>query len=89
MPVRHPRRVSVLSARIDQPLIAVIFEEGGQEVVRYFTDESEVDAALPQDAIQRALSLAGAWSDLDWEEAEEELDRIRHQSQPTPPITDL
>jgi hypothetical protein len=35
------------------------------------------------------LALAGAWADLDWEEAEAELDRIRHESQPTPPITDL
>ena len=89
MPERQPRRVSTLSAGTHQPLIGVIFQEDRQEVVRYFADESEADAALPQDAIQRALGLAGAWSDLDWEEAEAELDRIRHQSRPTPPITNL
>jgi hypothetical protein len=33
-----------------------------------------------------ARPLAGAWADLDWEEALDELDRIRHESDPTPPI---
>jgi hypothetical protein len=33
--------------------------------------------------------LAGAWADLGWEEALDELDRIRHESQPTPPIDDV
>ena len=33
-----------------------------------------------------ARSLAGAWSDLDWEEMVDELDRIRHANTPTPPI---
>ena len=41
------------------------------------------------DSVQAALDLAGAWSDLDWERALEELDRIRHERKPTPPITDL
>jgi hypothetical protein len=31
-------------------------------------------------------SLSGAWSDLDWEEAIDALGRIRHESEPTPPI---
>ena len=33
-----------------------------------------------------ALAVIGAWSDLDWEETAAELDRIRHESTPTPPI---
>jgi hypothetical protein len=37
-------------------------------------------------AIANALALAGAWRDLDWDEAMKELDRIRHESTPTPPI---
>lgn len=78
-----------MQAATDQPLIAIIFEEDGQEIVRYFTDEAEADAALPSESVQAALDLAGAWSHLDWEEVEAELDRIRHASQPTPPITDL
>jgi hypothetical protein len=36
--------------------------------------------------VQDALSLAGAWSHLDWDDMVEMLDRIRHESKPTPPI---
>jgi hypothetical protein len=53
--------------------------------VAYYTSDAAADAALPDAAVQRALDLAGAWADLDSEEARAELDRIRHQSPPTPP----
>jgi hypothetical protein len=36
--------------------------------------------------VQDALSLAGAWSHLDWDDMVDALDRIRHESKPTPPI---
>jgi hypothetical protein len=32
------------------------------------------------------MSASGARSDLDWDEAVEELDRLRHASRPTPPL---
>jgi len=73
----------------DQPLIGVLLEENGHEVTRYFADEAAADAAISDSAIQAALGAIGAWSDLDWEEIETALDRIRHESRPTPPITDL
>jgi hypothetical protein len=38
--------------------------EEGQEVVRYFTAEQDADRVLVEDTTQDALSLAGAWSDL-------------------------
>ena len=38
-------------------------------------------------AIEETLALAGAWKDLDFEEMLQELDRIRHESKPTPPLT--
>ena len=44
-------------------------------------------AERQEDRLQKILSLFGAWSDLDWETALEELDRIRHESKPTPPLT--
>lgn len=78
-----------LTVRSNQPLIGVFADEDGQEVVRYFVDEATADQALSQDTIQAALGLAGAWSDLDWDEAIEELDRTRHESRPTPPISNL
>jgi uncharacterized protein (DUF433 family) len=37
-------------------------------------------------SVAEALSLIGAWSDLDWDETIAALDRIRHESKPTPPI---
>ena len=75
-----------LTARLDQPLIGVLFEENGQLLVRYFTDRRAAAAARSEQALQRALSVIGAWSDLDWDEAVAELDRIRHENPPTPPI---
>lgn len=35
--------------------------------------------ASPSGAKREALSLAGAWSDLDWDAMEAALDRIRHE----------
>ena len=68
----------------DQPLIGVIVNENGHEAVRSFTEEAAADEALLPDVTQAALSMIGAWSDLDWDEMESALDRIRHESIPTP-----
>ena len=70
----------------DQPLIGVILQEHGKDVVRYFTEEEAADAAISDTATEAALSVIGAWSDLDWDETVEALDRIRHETPPTPPI---
>ncbi len=37
-------------------------------------------------SLKAALALAGAWKDLPADQMEEELDRIRHSSKPTPPL---
>jgi len=71
----------------NQPLIGIISHEDGQEVVHYFAEEAEADAAISSSAIQEILNLAGSWSDLNWDVVEEELYRIRHESRPTPPIS--
>ena len=42
--------------------------------------------AKNQQAIEKVLALAGAWKDLPSEHMEEDLDRIRHSSKPTPPL---
>ena len=69
-----------------QPLIGVMTEEQGIEVVRYFTTEQDADRVLVEDTTQAALALAGAWSDLAWDELEQALDRIRRESPPTPTL---
>lgn len=69
----------------DQPLIGLLSDEDGRQVVRYFTSDSDV--ARGDDATLRAaLGVIGAWEDLDWDEFSAELDRIRHDHPPTPPI---
>jgi hypothetical protein len=86
MAERRRQGVPSLLVQGNQPLIGIPFEEQGHEVVRYFTGEQAADAAVPHSTLQAALSVIGAWSDLDWGEMVEALDRIRHESQPTPPI---
>lgn len=72
-----------------QPLIAVPIEEDGKDRVLYFTSEDAADAALPYSVTEDALSVIGAWADLDWDEMERALYEIRHANPPTPPITEL
>lgn len=79
--------VPAWSSEFGQPLIGIPFAENGHEVIRYFIDEATADAAVREQAVQQAVSLAGSWSDLVWDEMEAALDRIRHDSSPTPPIT--
>ena len=79
-------RTATLSAPADGPLIGVILQEDSEEVVRYFTDEEAADEGLPYSVTQQALSVVGSWGDLDWDEMEAALDRIRHETPPTPPI---
>ena len=83
------KRSASLAVRSDQPLIGVILREGGEDVTCYFADEKDADAAVADSALKKALSAIGAWSDLDWDDMERELHRIRHESKPTLPITDL
>jgi hypothetical protein len=86
MAERSRQGVPSLLVQDNQPLIGIPFEEKGQEVVRYFAREEEADQAVADQEVQDALSLAGAWSHLDWDDMVETLDRIRHESKPTPPI---
>jgi hypothetical protein len=64
--------------------LALLLRRKGKEVVRYFTEEEQVDQAAP--GVAEALGLAGAWSDLDLDETLDSLERIRHEGKPTPPI---
>jgi hypothetical protein len=86
----QPEPAQGLSARLDQPLIAVIIEEHGQDIIRYFVDEKEADAFVKERRrVGSVESLAGAWSYMDEDEVLDSLDRIRHESRPTPPLEDI
>ncbi len=79
----HPAR---LQTETEQPLIGVVVEEQGLEFVRYFGAEAAADAATSEGDLAAALSVIGAFGDLDWDEMEDALDRIRHESTPSPPF---
>jgi hypothetical protein len=77
------------TARRGQPLIGVPIGAEGEEAVRYFTSEDDADQALARDRsnIERALSAIGAWKHMDEEDGPDmldELDRMRHETGPTP-----
>lgn len=86
MPEFQPIPGRGFEVRRDRPLIGIPTREDDHEAVCYFTDEEDAEAASPAVAVQRTLSLLGAWSDIDADNALDELDRIRHGSKPTPPI---
>src|SRR5437660_467683 len=71
---------------IGAPLIAVPLGVNGHEIVRYYTSEEAAEADRARRGARDVRHLAGAWKDLDWDEVADELDRIRHESKPTPPI---
>ena len=87
MTYQHIQEFTSVQADPGQPLIGVMTEDQGIEVVRYFTEEAAADRVLVEDTTQAALALAGAWSDLAWDELAQALDRIRHESPPTPPLS--
>ena len=81
-----PQPQTEMTTREDQPLLGVLVREEGQDFVHYFTDEEEAEQPARSTRIQRALSALGSWRDLDWEAVLDALDRIRHDTPPTPPF---
>jgi len=75
----------IFTTRGKQPLIAIPVKENGEEVVYYFNSEKDADKMFPKDkdSLRETLDLAGAWSDLDFDEMLDELDRMRHETKPT------
>jgi hypothetical protein len=73
-------------AATSNELLFVLPSEGdGDETVQYFTDEAALDAAVTEQYIRDARALAGAWSDLDWDEMEAALLLQRREVPPTRP----
>ena len=76
-----------LVAEIDQPLIAVPFEQDGRWYVHSFVVQAAAaEMTNSEESLQGALEAIGGWSDLDRDEMVEALDRIRHENEPTLPI---
>ena len=87
MAARYSNTGLGILSRDTEPLIGIFVEDDEPDSIRYFTSEQEAEAANSEDSAQSALELAGAWRDLEWESMQSELNRIRHESPPSPPIS--
>ncbi len=83
---RRSDEESILFLRADEPLIGVVSRIDDGFVEQIFRSEDDADAVVDDNVVRSALDLAGAWSDLDWDDMAEALDRIRHSNPPTPPL---
>ncbi|MBA3945454.1 MAG: hypothetical protein H0X37_12925 [Herpetosiphonaceae bacterium] len=85
----YSSRETEVVVQLHQPLIAIPFEQNGEEVVHYFFDDAQADIALGQDGRQGAIKLAAVWSDLDGDAMLASLEQWRRESPPTPPLESL
>jgi hypothetical protein len=86
MPQQRTSSSAHLTVREDQGLIGVVTIADGQQATEFFADVGETDEIASDAETKSALRAIGAWADLDWDAAVDELDQIRHQSIPTPPL---
>jgi hypothetical protein len=64
--------------------------QDGVEIDRYYPrKQPPIDVTTLPKRTREALELFGAWSDLDWEETEADLERIDREDTPSPPPDDV
>ncbi len=63
-----------------------ILRENSHDVALLTPVDTERKQQTNRQAIEETLALAGSWKDLDFDDMIEQLDRIRHESKPTPPL---
>lgn len=90
MALRRPHPTDVedpeeMTGLFDEPIISIPDRDDPNKWHHFYTEEAADAWTTPED-IERAKAAAGAWSDIDYDEMMAALDRIRHESSPTPPI---
>lgn len=65
-----------------------LFLDPASDELAYFPSEEDAEAAISNGAIEATLNSAGMWADLDWDEMETTLDRIRHEAPPSRPSSE-
>ena len=68
-----------------QEVLAEQIEQMTEPVEEVVDQPRMIDPNLPK-SVRDALAMAGSWSDLQDDDEFEALERIRHESKPTPPI---
>ena len=66
------RRAAGLVVRSAE-LLDAIPDSDEPSISRYFASDDDADEFFGPDSVERAPALAGAWADLDWDEAEVSL----------------
>ena len=63
-----------------------LLRENSHDIALLTPVDTERKQQTNRQAIEETLALAGSWKDLDFDDMIEQLDRIRHESKPTPPL---
>ena len=63
-----------------------LLQENSHDIALLTPVDTERKQQTNRQAIEETLALAGSWKDLDFDDMIEQLDRIRHESKPTPPL---
>lgn len=80
------RNGTELIVRKGEALVGVPDAENGEPITRVYVRNLRSPGRPNAETLALALSAICAWKELDWEFTLAELDRIRHESEPTPPL---
>ena len=78
-------RLQQVLMRIEQ-LPPEVQEEAAAQLEVLTEPFEDIPNAKMNKSRQKSRGLAGAWRDLAWDDEVEAFERIRHETQPTPPI---
>ncbi len=78
-------RLQQVLTRIEQ-LPPEVQEEAAAQLEILAEPFEAIPSAMTNRTRGKGRSLAGAWRDLAWDDEAEAFDRMRHATQPTPPI---
>ena len=78
-------RLQQVLTRIEQ-LPPEVQEEAAAQLEVLTEPFEEIPDAMTKRTQEKGRSLAGAWSDLAWDDEVGAFDRMRHETQPSPPI---
>ncbi len=78
-------RLQQVLSRIEQ-LPPEVQEEAAAQLELLTEAFEAIPNAKTNSAREKGRSLAGVWRDLSWDDEVEAFDRMRHATEPTPPI---
>jgi hypothetical protein len=78
-------RLQQVLTRIEQ-LPPEVQEEAAAQLEILAEPFEAIPNAKTNSTREKSRSLAGAWRDIVWDDEAEAFDRMRHATQPTPPI---